>query len=87
MYYDLFKQLKLSQADLKTAQAPLIKFNTQSHRPLGTVTLKVRVCFQGLESSSRLIFPPYNANVGREWLRRMKGVASTFYQVIKFTTP
>ena len=27
MYYDLFKQLKLSQSDLKLARAPLVGFN------------------------------------------------------------
>ena len=37
MYYDLFKQLKLSKADLKPAHAPLFCFNTQSHWPLGTI--------------------------------------------------
>ena len=31
MYYDLFKQLKLSQLDLKLARAPLVGFNGQSH--------------------------------------------------------
>ena len=41
MYYDLFKQLKLTQSNLKTARAPLVGFNTQSHWPLGTMTLKV----------------------------------------------
>ena len=28
MYYDLFKQLKLSQSDLKPSRAPLVGFNT-----------------------------------------------------------
>ena len=30
---------------------------------------------------------PYNAIVGRDWLHKMKGVASTLYQEIKFATP
>ena len=30
---------------------------------------------------------PYNAIVGRDWLHRMKGVASTLHLVIKFATP
>ena len=38
MYYDLFKQLKLSQSNLKTVRAPLVGFNAQSHWPLGTMT-------------------------------------------------
>ncbi|PSR88326.1 DEAD-box ATP-dependent RNA helicase [Actinidia chinensis var. chinensis] len=42
MYYDLFKQLKLTQSNLRPAKAPLVGFNAQSHWPLGTVTLSVR---------------------------------------------
>ena len=30
---------------------------------------------------------PYNAIVGQDWLYRMKGVASTLHQVIKFAVP
>ena len=41
MYYDIFKQLKLTQLDLKLARAPLVGFNAQSHWPLGTVILNV----------------------------------------------
>ena len=48
MYYDLFKQLKLSKADLKPARAPLVDFNTQSCWPSVTVTLKIQVDFQEL---------------------------------------
>ena len=47
-YYDLFKQLKLSQLDLKQTRAPLVGFNAQSHWPLGTVTFKVRAGSQEL---------------------------------------
>ena len=31
MYYDLFKQLKLSKSDLKSIRAPLVGLNAQSH--------------------------------------------------------
>ena len=42
MYYDIFKQFKLTQSDLKLAQAHLDGFNAQSHWPLGIVPIKVR---------------------------------------------
>ena len=77
MYYDLFKQLKLSQLDLKLAWAPLVRFNTQSQ-----LDLKLVIEFVVVDIPS-----PYNAIVGRDWLHRMKGVASTLHQVIKFVTP
>ncbi|GFY96809.1 hypothetical protein Acr_11g0011150 [Actinidia rufa] len=43
MYYDLFKQFKLTQSDLRPVRAPLVSFNAWSHWLLGMVTLKVQV--------------------------------------------
>ncbi|GFS40881.1 hypothetical protein Acr_00g0071010 [Actinidia rufa] len=48
IYYGLFKQLKLTQLDLKPARSPLVGFNAQSHWPLGMVTIKVRARTQEL---------------------------------------
>ena len=89
MYYNLFKQLNLHESELKLARAPLVGFNAQSHWPLGTVTLKVRVGSQELMIEFVVVdIPsPYNAIVGRDWLHRIKGVASTLHQIIKFVTP
>ena len=89
MYYDLFKQLKLPQDQLKPARAPLVGFNAQAHWPLGTLSLKTRAGSQELMTEFVVVdIPsPYNAIVGRDWLHRMRGVASTLHQVIKFITP
>ena len=89
MYYDLFKQLKLPRDQLKPARAPLVGFNAQPHWPLGTLSLKTRAGSQELMTEFVVVdIPsPYNAIVGRDWLHRMKGVASTLHQVVKFLTP
>ncbi|GFY88776.1 hypothetical protein Acr_06g0007160 [Actinidia rufa] len=89
MYYDLFKQLKLPQDQLKLARAPLVGFNAQAHWPLGTVSLKTRAGSQELITEFVVVdIPsPYNVIVGRDWLHKMKGVASTLHQAIKFLTP
>ena len=89
MYYDLFKQPKQSKTNLKSTRTPLVSFNTQSHWPLGIVTLKIQVVSQKLVTEFVVVdIPsPYNAIVGRDWLHRMNGVASTLHQVIKFVTP
>ncbi|GFZ00954.1 hypothetical protein Acr_14g0005890 [Actinidia rufa] len=89
MYYDLFKQLKIPQEQLKPARASLVGFNAQAHWPLGTVSLKTRAGSQELMMEFMVVdIPsPYNAIVGRDWLHRMKGVASTLHQAIKFLTP
>ncbi|XP_057490953.1 uncharacterized protein LOC130776722 [Actinidia eriantha] len=89
MYYDLFKQLKLPQDELKPVRAPLVGFNAQAHWPLGTVSLKTRAGSQELMTEFIVVDIPssYNAIVGRDWLHRMKGVASMLHQAIKFVTP
>ena len=81
MYYDIFKQLKLFKVALKPARTPLVEFNAQSHWPLGTVTLKVGVGSQELVTEFVVVdIPsPYNAIVGRDWLHRVKEVASTLH--------
>ena len=68
MYYDLVKQLNLTKDDLKLAQAPLVRFNAQSHWPLRNVTLNARVGSQALVIEFVLIdiHSPYNAIVVRD---------------------
>ncbi|GFY90652.1 MBOAT (membrane bound O-acyl transferase) family protein [Actinidia rufa] len=81
--------VKNPQDQLKPARAPLVGFNAQAHWPLGTVSLKTRAGSQELMTEFIVVdIPsPYNAIVGRDWLHRMKGVASTLHQAIKFLTP
>ncbi|XP_057465711.1 uncharacterized protein LOC130755326 [Actinidia eriantha] len=73
---------------LKPARAPLVGFNAQAHWPLGTVSLRTRAGSQELMTEFVVVdIPsPYNAILGRDWLHRMKGVASTLHQAIKFLT-
>ncbi|XP_057461870.1 uncharacterized protein LOC130752096 [Actinidia eriantha] len=89
MYYDLFKQLKHLQDELKLSRAQLVGFNAQVYWPLGIVSLKTRAGSQELMMEFVVVdIPsPYNAIVGRDWLHRMKGVASTLHQAIKFVLP
>ncbi|GFS33863.1 hypothetical protein Acr_00g0030950 [Actinidia rufa] len=89
MYYDLFKQLKIPQDQLKPARALLVGFNAQAHWPLGTVSLKTRAGSQELMTEFVVVDIPslYNAIVGIDWLHRMKEVASTLHQAIQFLTP
>ncbi|XP_057495689.1 uncharacterized protein LOC130780690 [Actinidia eriantha] len=60
-----------------------------SIEPLGIITLKVRVGSQELETECIVVdIPsPYNAIVERDWLHKVKGIASILHQIIKFATP
>ena len=75
IYYDLFKQLKLSKVDLKLARTPLVGFNAQALWPLGIVILKIRLGSQELKTEFVIVYipSPYNAIVGRDWSYKMKG--------------
>ncbi|XP_058189355.1 uncharacterized protein LOC131306941 [Rhododendron vialii] len=42
VYYSLFKDLKISDTDLRPSKVPLIRFNGAPIWPLGTITLPVR---------------------------------------------
>ena len=81
MYYDLFKQLKLSKSDLKSARAPLVSFNAHSHWPLGTITVKIQVGSQELVIEFNVvdIHSLYNVIFGPDWLHKINGVASTLH--------
>ena len=89
MYFELFKRLGLTQVDMKSSKAPLILSSALNWPLLEMMTLKIRVGTQKLETEFVVVdLPsPYNAIVGRDWVRRMNGVASTLHQVIKFANP
>ncbi|GFZ05322.1 hypothetical protein Acr_17g0008940 [Actinidia rufa] len=75
--------LMFTKADLeKLARAPLVGFNAQSHWPLRVVTFKVQDGSQELMIEFVVVdIPsPYNTIAGRDWLHKMKGMASTLHQ-------
>ncbi|GFY95372.1 hypothetical protein Acr_10g0007570 [Actinidia rufa] len=81
-------RLALGKSRLDASRAPLVIFNAQSHWPLGIVTLKVWAGSQELviEFIVMDIPSPYYAIFSQDWLHKMKRVASTLHQIIKFAT-
>ncbi|XP_058219448.1 uncharacterized protein LOC131330008 [Rhododendron vialii] len=86
MYYSLFKDLKLSENDLRPSVVPLIGFNRAPVWPIGMITLLVRVgsVTHDMEFVVVDVPSPYNAIVGCTWLYKMKAIASTYHQVVRF---
>lgn len=84
MYYSLFKDLKLSEFDLRPSEVPLIGFNGASVWPLGMITLLVRAgsVIHDMEFVVVDVSSPYNAIIGRTWLHKMKAIAFTYHQVV-----
>ncbi|XP_058217354.1 uncharacterized protein LOC131328425 [Rhododendron vialii] len=86
MYYSLFKYLKLPESDLRPSEVPLIGFNGAPIWPLGMITLPVRARSVTHDMEFVVVDVPslYNAIVRRTWLHKMKAIASTYHQVVRF---
>ncbi|XP_058189439.1 uncharacterized protein LOC131307036 [Rhododendron vialii] len=81
MYYSLFKDLKISDTDLRPSEVPLIGFNGASVWPLGMITLPVHCGSMIIDMEFMVVDVPssYNAIVGRTWLQKLKAIASTYH--------
>ncbi|KAI8572133.1 hypothetical protein RHMOL_Rhmol01G0175000 [Rhododendron molle] len=84
MYYSLFKDLKLSESNLRPFEFPPIGFNGALVWPFGMITLPVRAgsVTHDMEFVMVDVSSPYNAIVGSIWLHEMKAIASTYHQVV-----
>ncbi|XP_058218729.1 uncharacterized protein LOC131329558 [Rhododendron vialii] len=85
-YYDAFKKLGLTQADLVQSITPLVGFRAGVVWPLGKVTLPVWEGTVVLQTDFLVVDVPssYNAIIGRTWLHKMRSVFSTYHQMVKF---
>ncbi|XP_058223260.1 uncharacterized protein LOC131332974 [Rhododendron vialii] len=86
MYYSLFKDLKLSDTDLRPSEVPLIGFSGAPVWPLGMITLPVRAGSVVLDMKFVVVDvpSPYNAIIGCTWLHKLKAIASIYHQVVRF---
>ncbi|XP_026377534.1 uncharacterized protein LOC113271825 [Papaver somniferum] len=89
LFYHTFRALGYEDSDLLPSAYTLYGFNGVATRPKGEVCLKilageleakVTLCVVDVES-------PYNALIGRPWIHGIKGVASTYHQMIRFPMP
>ena len=83
-----FNQMKLSPQMLNSARRILSGFNGVTTTKLGDITLLVQagpvtqhVLFLVVEDLG-----PYNCIVGKAWLHLMKGVPSTYHQMVNYLT-
>ena len=89
MYYSLYKELGYRSEDLEPTDVPLVGFNAATVWPLGKIRLPVTVGSVTEEVEFVVVEcpSPYNAILGRTWVHRIQGVASTYHQVLKFIGP
>ncbi|XP_026420466.1 uncharacterized protein LOC113316518 [Papaver somniferum] len=89
IFYHAFKVLGYEDSDMIPSTYTLYGFNGVATNPkdeinmtifAGEIETNVTVCVVDVESS-------YNALMGRPWIHRIKGVASTYHQAIRFPMP
>lgn len=89
VFLSTLKEMQVPQSQIVKKFTTLIGFSGEHKQTLGEVTLAVfseglnTVCkFQVIDAPSA-----YNVILGRPWIHEIKGVRSTYHQLIKFPTP
>ncbi|XP_026428865.1 uncharacterized protein LOC113324792 [Papaver somniferum] len=89
LFYDTFKRMKLNDEQLMSSYYNIYGFNGAATNPLGDIVLEVKA--RPIKVSTRFIVidapSPYNAIIGRRWVHKLKGVAETYHQYLRFPTP
>ncbi|XP_026416749.1 uncharacterized protein LOC113312208 [Papaver somniferum] len=88
LFYDTFKQMELNDEHLLSSYYTIYGFNGAATKPLRDIVLqldagpmKVDTRFSVVDAPS-----PYNAIIGRRWVHKLKGVAATYHQYLRFPT-
>ncbi|XP_026422479.1 uncharacterized protein LOC113318525 [Papaver somniferum] len=89
LFYDTFKRMKLGDEQLMSSYYTIYGFNGAPTKPLGDIVLQVDTGLMKVETLFSVVDAPspYNAIIGRKWVHKLKGVATTYYQYPKFHTP
>lgn len=85
IFLDTFKKIGLSESLIQRNVDPLVGFDGRSSYPVGNIVLPVTAAKKLLHVEFTIVdaMSAYNVKLGRGWIHRMEGVASTFHQVFK----
>ncbi|XP_026458720.1 uncharacterized protein LOC113359271 [Papaver somniferum] len=88
LFYDTFKRMELNDEQLMSSYFTIYGFNGAPTKPLGDIELgvktgpmKVNTQFSVVDAPS-----PYNDIIGQKWVHKLKGVAATYHQYLRFPT-
>ncbi|XP_026433061.1 uncharacterized protein LOC113330467 [Papaver somniferum] len=89
LFYDTFKRMKLNDEQLMSSYYTIYGFNDAPTKPLGDIVLEVKAGPMNIETRFSVVDTPspYNAIIGRRWVHKLKGVATTYHQYLRFPTP
>ncbi|XP_026378668.1 uncharacterized protein LOC113273115 [Papaver somniferum] len=89
LFYDTLKRMELNGEQLMSSYYTIYRFNGDPTKPLGDIVLQVNVGPMKVDTRFSVVDAPYpyNAIIGRRWVNKLKGVASTYHQYLRFQIP
>ncbi|XP_026420093.1 uncharacterized protein LOC113316079 [Papaver somniferum] len=89
LFYDTFKRMKLNDEQLMSSYYTIYGFNGAAMKPLGDIVLEVKAGPMKVSTRFSVVDAPssYNAIIGRRWVHKIKGVAATYHQYLRFPSP
>ncbi|XP_026416507.1 uncharacterized protein LOC113311941 [Papaver somniferum] len=89
LFYDTFKRMDLNDEQLMSSYYTIYGFNGASTKPLGDIVLQVDAGPMKVDTRFSVVDAPspYNAIIGRRWVHKLKGVAATYHQYLRFPMP
>ncbi|XP_026447353.1 uncharacterized protein LOC113347881 [Papaver somniferum] len=88
LFYDTFKRMELNDEKLMSSYYTIYGFNGAPTKPLGDIILEVMAGPMKVDTRFSVVDSPYpyNAIIGRRWVHKLKGVAETYHQYLRFPT-
>ncbi|XP_026458861.1 uncharacterized protein LOC113359443 [Papaver somniferum] len=89
LFYDTFKRMELNEEKLMYSYYTIYGFNGAPTKTLGDIVLQVDAGPMKVDTRFSVVdaHSPYKAIIGRRWVHKLKGVAATYHQYLRFPTP
>ncbi|XP_026434037.1 uncharacterized protein LOC113331552 [Papaver somniferum] len=89
LFYDTFKRMELNDEQLISSYHTIYVFNGAPTKPLGDIVLQINAGPMKIDTRFSVVDAPspYNAIIGRRWVHKLKGIASTYHQCLRFPSP
>ncbi|XP_026429721.1 uncharacterized protein LOC113326160 [Papaver somniferum] len=89
LFHDTFKRMKLNDEQLMSTYYTIYGFNGGTNEDLRGYVLQVDAGPMKVDTRFSVVDAPssYNAIIGQKWVHKLKGVATTYHQYLRFPTP
>ncbi|XP_026417271.1 uncharacterized protein LOC113312748 [Papaver somniferum] len=89
LFYNTLKRMDLNDEQLMSSYYTIYGFNGAPTKPLGDIVLQVDAGPMKVDTRFSVVDAPspYNAIISRRWVHKLKRVAATYHQYLRFPTP